>query len=142
MDDQRSADPQWFQSQEMMAAVYYVDLLAGDLDGLRAKIPYFQELGLTYLHLMPLFKVPEGESDGGYAISDYRTVDPRPGTMDQLRQLAAELHARLLRSVSVSIVFNHTSDEHTWAQKAFAGDEDRSAPLLLLPRPHHARPVM
>ncbi|MCB0115118.1 MAG: amylosucrase, partial [Caldilineaceae bacterium] len=132
LDDQRSADPQWFQSQEMMAAVYYVDLLAGDLEGLRAKIPYFQELGLTYLHLMPLFKVPEGESDGGYAISDYRTVDPRLGTMDQLRQLAAELRQAGI-SLCLDFVFNHTSDEHTWAQKALAGDEDHRSFYFFFP---------
>jgi amylosucrase len=132
LDLQRSADPQWFQSQKMMAAVYYVDLLAGDLDGLRAKIPYFQELGLTYLHLMPLFNVPAGESDGGYAISDYRTVDPRLGSMDQLRQLAAELRQAGI-SLCLDFVFNHTSDEHTWALKALAGDEDYRAFYFFFP---------
>ena len=59
----------------MVGGVYYVDLFAGDLQGMRAKLPYFQELGLTYLHLMPLFKAPEGDNDGGYAVSDYREVD-------------------------------------------------------------------
>jgi amylosucrase len=121
LDEQRSADPQWFQSQKMLGAVYYVDLMSGNLEGLRAKIPYFQELGLTYLHLMPLFKVPAGDSDGGYAISDYRTVEERLGTMQQLTLLADEL-----REVGISLcldfVFNHTSDEHIWAQKAIVGD--------------------
>ncbi len=123
LDRQRSQDPQWFQSERMLAAVCYVDLLAGDLSGLRARIPYFQELGLTYLHLMPLFKVPEGESDGGYAISDYRTVDPRLGTMQQLQELAADLRQAGI-SLCLDFVFNHTSDEHTWARKALAGDPD------------------
>jgi amylosucrase len=121
LDLKRSHNPQWFQSQNMLAAVYYVDLLAGDLQGLRKKIPYFQELGLTYLHLMPLFKVPAGESDGGYAISDYRTVEPRLGTMDELRTLTVELRQAGI-SLCLDFVFNHTSDEHTWALKALAGD--------------------
>jgi amylosucrase len=123
LDLERSHNPQWFQSQKMLAAVYYVDLLAGDLQGLRKKIPYFQELGLTYLHLMPLFKVPAGESDGGYAISDYRTVEPRLGTMDELRTLTTELRQAGI-SLCLDFVFNHTSDEHTWALQALAGDPE------------------
>lgn len=121
LDEERSADPYWFQSQKMLGAVYYVDLMAGNLEGLRAKIPYFQELGLTYLHLMPLFKVPAGDSDGGYAISDYRTVEERLGTMQQLTQLADELR-QVGISLCLDFVFNHTSDEHVWAQQAIAGD--------------------
>ena len=60
----------------MVGGVCYVDLFAGDLAGLREQLPYFKELGLTYLHLMPLFDAPEGNSDGGYAISSYRRVSP------------------------------------------------------------------
>lgn len=123
LDRERAGNPDWFQSQRMLAAVYYVDLLAADLTGLRARIPYFQELGLTYLHLMPLFAVPAGENDGGYAISDYRTVDPRLGSMEQLTELAAELRQAGI-SLCLDFVFNHTSDEHTWARKALAGDPD------------------
>ncbi|MBX2997242.1 MAG: alpha-glucosidase C-terminal domain-containing protein [Caldilineaceae bacterium] len=123
LDRERTGNPHWFQSQKMLAAVYYVDLLAGDLTGLRAKIPYFQELGLTYLHLMPLFAVPAGENDGGYAISDYRTVDPRLGSMEQLTALASELRQAGI-SLCLDFVFNHTSDEHTWALKALAGDPE------------------
>jgi amylosucrase len=78
LDAERERAPLWYQSEQMLGGVYYVDLFAGDLKGMRAKIPYFQELGLTYLHLMPLFKAPEGDSDGGYAVSDYREVDAAP----------------------------------------------------------------
>ena len=76
LDSRRQVDPQWFQSEQMMGGVCYVDLFAGDLAGVREKIPYFKELGLTYLHLMPLFRAPEGNSDGGYAVSSYRDVNP------------------------------------------------------------------
>ena len=123
LDSAREADPAWFQSERMIGGVCYVDLFAEDLQGVRGKIPYFEELGLTYLHLMPLFKAPEGQSDGGYAVSDYRTVNPALGTMDELADLSAELRARGI-SLVLDFVFNHTSDEHTWALKALAGDED------------------
>lgn len=70
----------------------YVDLYAGHLEGIRSKIPYFRELGLTYLHLLPLYKRPERQSDGGYAVSSYRELDGKLGSIEDLRMLAKELH--------------------------------------------------
>ncbi len=122
LDARREADPMWFQSENMMGGVCYVDLFAGNLEGLRAKIPYFKELGLTYLHLMPLFRAPEGNNDGGYAVSSYREVNPKLGTMTELANLAAEFRAEGI-SLVLDFVFNHTSNEHEWALKAQAGDE-------------------
>jgi amylosucrase/maltose alpha-D-glucosyltransferase/alpha-amylase len=121
LDKECEANPDWFQSHKMMGGVCYVDLFADDLAGIREKIPYFKELGLTYLHLMPLFKVPEGENDGGYAISSYREVDPSLGMMNELTALASELRTQGI-SLVLDFVFNHTSDEHEWAQKAISGD--------------------
>lgn len=132
LDRQRLAQPDWFQAQEMLGAVYYVDLLAGDLHGLRAKIPYLQELQIRYLHLMPLFAAPQPESDGGYAISDYRQVDPRLGSMDDLTALADELRAVGI-SLCLDFVFNHTSDEHPWALAAQSGDPEYSAYYYIFP---------
>lgn len=126
LDLQREANPTWHQSETMLGGVCYVDLFAGDLERLREKIPYFQELGLTYLHLMPLFRAPEGNSDGGYAVSDYRTVDERLGNMDDLRELATALRQAGI-SLVLDFVFNHTSDEHRWAQAALAGDPDHAS---------------
>jgi amylosucrase len=123
LDALREGNVGWFQSNQMLGGVCYVDLFAGDLAGIRAQIPYFKELGLTYLHLMPLFKAPEGENDGGYAISSYREVDPRLGTIAELSSLAAELRANGI-SLVVDFVFNHTSNEHTWARHAIAGDPE------------------
>jgi glycosidase len=123
LDAARETQPHWFQSNQMLGGVIYVDLFAGDLEGVRGKIPYFQELGLTYLHLMPLFKAPEGENDGGYAVSSYREVHPPLGTMAQLASLARDLRAAGI-SLVVDLVFNHTSNEHQWAEKAKAGDEE------------------
>ena len=122
LDDMREAQPDWFQDHRMLGGVCYVDLFAGDLQGIREKIPYFKELGLTYLHLMPLFKSPEGENDGGYAISSYREVDPKLGTMAKLRQLADELRAQGI-SLVLDFVFNHTSNEHEWALRAREGEK-------------------
>lgn len=121
LDAAREHDPNWFQSNRMMGAVCYVDLFADNLAGLRRKIPYFKELGLTYLHLMPLYKAPEENSDGGYAVSDFRSVNPALGTMDELAEFMTELRANGISPV-MDFVFNHTSDEHEWAKRALAGD--------------------
>jgi len=121
LDAQREADPLWFQSQRMLGGVCYVDLYAGNLKGMHAHIPYFKELGLTYLHLMPLFRCPEGNSDGGYAVSSYREVNPALGTMADLRELAQALRKEGM-SLVLDFIFNHTSDEHVWAQGCVRGD--------------------
>jgi amylosucrase len=123
LDRQREAAPAWFHSEGMVGGVCYADLFAGDLDSVREKIPYFKELGLTYLHLMPPFKTPAGNNDGGYAISSYREVDPPLGSTDDLVALAAELRANGI-SLVLDFVFNHTSDEHIWAKRAQAGDPE------------------
>jgi amylosucrase len=113
--------PDWFSSEQMVGGVCYVDLFAGNLQGIIQKIPYFQELGLTYLHLMPLFKCPEGQSDGGYAVSSYREVNPALGTIEDLRAVAEALKAVGITLV-VDFIFNHTSNEHVWAQEAVKGN--------------------
>src|SRR5512136_418241 len=132
LDAEREANPHWFQSNQMVGGVCYVDLFAGDLNGLRAKIPYFKEMGLTYLHLMPLFAAPPGENDGGYAISSYRDVNPALGTMEQLAELAAELRQNGI-SLVVDFVFNHTSNEHAWARRAQAGDREYQEYYMMFP---------
>lgn len=121
LDGRRERDPDWFQSQRMLGGVCYVDLFAGNLAGIEAQIPYFRELGLTYLHLMPVFKCPEPHSDGGYAVSSYRETNPKIGSIVQLRHLAGALRAAGI-SLVLDFVFNHTSDEHAWAVAAKAGD--------------------
>lgn len=120
LDRERASTPDWFESERMLGGVCYVDRYADGLGGIRDQIPYFRELGLTYLHLMPLFESPEGNSDGGYAVSSYRRVNPTLGTMEELAALAADLR-RAGISLVVDFIFNHTSNEHEWAQKAVAG---------------------
>ncbi|AOX46781.1 amylosucrase [Microbacterium sp. BH-3-3-3] len=132
IDRERESEPGWFESERMLGGVCYVDRYAGGLGGIREAIPYFQELGLTYLHLMPLFESPEGNSDGGYAVSSYRRVNPKLGTMQELSELAADLR-RAGISLVVDFIFNHTSNEHRWARKAIAGDPAYEDFYLIFP---------
>jgi amylosucrase len=132
LDARREVDPAWFQSQQMVGGVCYVDLFAGTLHGLRDRLPYFKKLGLTYLHLMPLFDSPQGKSDGGYAVSSYRRVNPQIGTIEDLAELAREFQEHGI-SLVLDFVFNHTSDEHEWARRAQAGDPEYEQFYFLFP---------
>lgn len=132
LDKQRELDPDWYLSNKMLGGVCYVDRYATDLNGVREKIPYFQELGLTYLHLMPLFLTPEPKSDGGYAVSSFRKVKPALGDMEQLKTLATELR-KVGISLVLDLVFNHTSWEHEWAKKAAAKDPEFTSYYWIFP---------
>ena len=123
IDRHRINEPDWFSSEKVVGGALYVDLFSENLGKLRESIGYFQELGLTYLHLMPLFAVRPGDNDGGYAISNYRSVDPRLGTIDDLKRLADELREAGICLV-LDFVFNHTSDDHDWAKRAQSGDPE------------------
>lgn len=131
-DARREQDTGWYLSNRMLGGVCYVDRYAGDLAGVRARIPEFVELGLTYLHLMPLFAVPEGNSDGGYAVTSYRSVAPHLGTIDDLQALAAELRANGI-SLVLDFIFNHTASNHEWAQRAVAGEPGYEDFYLIFP---------
>lgn len=122
-DKQRLLTPDWFKDEKMLGMACYVDLFAGDLQHLHKKIPYLNSLGITYLHLMPLYKSPEGDSDGGYAVSDYREVDTKLGTMTDLESLGEALSKAGINLV-LDFVFNHTSDQHDWAMRAKQGDQE------------------
>lgn len=121
LDLQRSSQPDWFQKSTMIGYVCYTDRFASDLQGVIEKIPYLNELGVTYLHLMPLLKPRSGPNDGGYAVQDYREVNPALGTMADLAELAAHLRHNGI-SLCIDLVCNHTAKDHEWAKKARAGD--------------------
>jgi amylosucrase len=121
LDRRREIDPGWFQDTRMQGYVCYVDRFCGTLGELPGKLDYLGELGVTYLHLMPLLQPRPGENDGGYAVSDYRAVDPRLGTMADLENVARALHQRDM-SLCIDLVLNHTAREHEWAQGWLAGD--------------------
>ncbi len=132
VDNHRVNEPDWFASEKIVGGALYVDLFSDNLGKLRDCIPYFKDLGLTYLHLMPLFAVRPGNSDGGYAISNYRSVDPRLGTIADLRLLADDLRAAGITLV-LDFVFNHTSDDHYWAQQAQSGDKEYQQYYFIFP---------
>ncbi len=123
LDRHRVNEPDWFETEKIVGGALYVDLFSENFGRLRESIDYFKELGLTYLHLMPLFAVRPGDNDGGYAISNYRSVDPRLGTIEDLGKLADELRAAGITLV-LDFVFNHTSDDHDWAKRALAGNRE------------------
>ncbi|MBR9981550.1 MAG: alpha-glucosidase C-terminal domain-containing protein [Desulfatitalea sp.] len=123
LDTERAATPHWFLSEQVCGAVLYVDLFSEKLARLSDHIAYFKTLGINYLHLMPLFAVPKADNDGGYAVSDYRAINPDVGTMEELAALSAALRREGI-SLVLDFVFNHTADEHYWARKAKAGDSE------------------
>ena len=132
LDQRREERPDWFTDQSMVGAVCYADLWAGGLKGLRARIPELRELGVSYLHVMPPFLCPQGNSDGGYAVSSYRQVQPGLGELEDLRALALELHAQGI-SLCLDFIFNHTSNEHEWARRAMQGQSPYDGYFLLYP---------
>jgi amylosucrase len=132
LDRRREIDPAWFQRSRMIGYVCYADRFAGSLHGVRQHLDYLAELGVTYLHLMPLLRPRPGENDGGYAVADYDTVDPRVGTMADLQALAADLHERGM-VLCIDLVLNHTASEHEWARKALAGDPGCREMYLVYP---------
>jgi alpha-glucosidase len=89
----------------------------GDLAGLRARLPYLVALGVDAVWINPWY--PSPMVDAGYDVSDYRSVDPRYGTLAEAEALLAEAHAAGLR-VLLDIVPNHTSDQHPWFRAALA----------------------
>src|SRR3954454_25210185 len=123
LDRRREIDPAWFQDTRMQGYVCYVDRFCGTLAELPGRLDYLGELGVTYLHLMPLLRPRPGENDGGYAVMDYRAVDPRLGTMADLEKVATALHERDM-SLCIDLVLNHTAREHAWAQRWLDGDPE------------------
>ena len=121
IDAQREADPDWYRGHDMTGMQMYVKAFAGTLNGVRERLDYIQDCGVNYLHLMPLLESPEGRSDGGYAVSDFRRVQPELGTMDDLAALADDCHERGI-ALCLDFVMNHTSEDHEWARMAKAGD--------------------
>ena len=92
----------------------------GDLRGVTSKLDYLAELGVSCLWLTPFF--PSPQRDNGYDVADYRAVDPRFGTMADLEELIREADKRGI-GLMLDMVFNHTSTEHAWFQRALAGEK-------------------
>lgn len=123
LDERREADPEWYRKSSMVGMMMYAERFAGGLKGVEQKIGYLKKLDISYLHLMPLLKMPDGENDGGYAVSDFRQVDERIGTMEQLEHLADVCRGEGM-SICLDFIVNHTSDEHEWAVRARNGEKE------------------
>jgi len=123
VDMSREEDHNWFLSQEYVGMALYCNGFAGDLKGVESHLPYLSELGVNLVHVLPILACPEGASDGGYAVSDFRDVDGRFGTLGDLRSLAESMRKRGLL-LTLDVIVNHTSDEHVWAARAKAGYTD------------------
>lgn len=120
-DQEKAAKTHWYLSNEIAGMSLYVDRFAGSLKQMPEKLDYLEELGINFLHLMPIFESPANESDGGYAVSDFRKVDARFGNLKDLESLVSKMHQRKMY-LMLDIVLNHTSHKHAWAEKAKAGD--------------------
>lgn len=117
----REKDYNWFLSQRWVGMALYCDRFADDLKGLKASLPYLQDLGINMVHVMPMLDCPPDRSDGGYAVRDFFKVDPRFGTVADVEALSATLKKRDML-LALDVVVNHTSEEHEWAQRARQGE--------------------
>jgi amylosucrase len=122
-DAKREQNPSWFRSNMLCGMMLYVDRFNQDLKGLEDKLDYFDELGVNYLHLMPLLKSPKNKNDGGYAVSDYRKIDARFGSNADFKRIAKKLHEKDML-LMIDVVVNHTADDHEWALKAKSGAKE------------------
>lgn len=117
----RERDHNWFLSQKWVGMALYCEGYAEDLKGMQSKLHHLQDLGINMIHIMPICDCPEVENDGGYAVRDFRKVDETYGTLKELDKLISNLKSRETL-ITLDVVVNHTSNEHTWAQKAREGD--------------------
>lgn len=123
LDRKREQTPDWYRNSNMVGMMVYADQFAHDLTGVQEHLDHLKQLQVSYLHLMPLLKMPKDHNDGGYAVSNFRQVDERIGTMEQLSQLA-DLCRKNQISLCLDFVINHTSDEHEWALRAKNGEKE------------------
>ncbi len=121
MDERREKDPNWYKKNDILGMMMYIDNYAGNLKGVEEKLDYLEECQVNYIHLMPFLDTPKGRSDGGYAVSDFRKVQPQLGTMEDLESLTQACHKRGM-NVCMDFVMNHTSEDHEWAVRARHGE--------------------
>lgn len=117
----RESDQDWFRRRDMLGMMLYIDNFGGTIRGVQDQLDYLKECNVNCIHLMPFLDSPEGHSDGGYAVSDFRKVKPELGTMEELSEFTGECHHQNI-NVCMDFVMNHTSDEHEWAKRARNGE--------------------
>ena len=122
LDIKRLSEGNWYQSEQMVGMQLYVDRYSNTIKGLEERLTYIQDLGISFLHLMPITTRPKGPNDGGYAVNSYTSVDRKYGTKKELINLIDRMHERDMYMM-LDFVVNHTSDEFPWAKKAAAGNK-------------------
>ncbi len=120
-DKKREKYPGWYKQNDLLGMMLYIDNFAGTIQGVESKLDYLRKCNVNYVHLMPFLDTPEGRSDGGYAVSDFRKVQEKLGTMEDLEALTAACHRKKI-SVCMDFVMNHTSEDHEWAKRARRGE--------------------
>ena len=121
LDSEREAMTDWYKKNDMLGMMFYIDNFAGNMKGVEEKLDYIEKCNVNYIHLMPFLDTPEGRSDGGYAVSDFRKVQENLGTMEDLESLTSACHEKRI-NVCMDFVMNHTSEDHEWAKRARQGD--------------------
>ena len=120
-DEKREKNPDWFKKNDMLGMMLYIDNFAGNIKGVQEKLDYLKSCNVNCVHLMPFLDSPQGRSDGGYAVADFRKVKPELGTMEDLERLTEKCHQKDM-NVCMDFVMNHTSEDHEWAKRARQGD--------------------
>ncbi|EOO74678.1 alpha,alpha-phosphotrehalase [Bacillus cereus VD021] len=100
----------------------YYNKETGDIKGVTEKLDYLKELGVDYIWLTPIYQSPQ--NDNGYDVSDYYSIDPSYGTMEEFEELLKEAKVRDIE-IMLDIVVNHSSTEHKWFKEA---KEDKNSP--------------
>ena len=121
IDQNREARPDWYKQNDMLGMMFYIDNFAGNMKGVESKLEYLEKSNVNYIHLMPFLDTVEGRSDGGYAVADFRKVQEKLGTMEDLESLTESCHKKQI-NVCMDFVMNHTSEDHEWAKRARQGD--------------------
>ncbi|WP_175438367.1 alpha-amylase family glycosyl hydrolase [Fusibacter sp. 3D3] len=112
----------WIASGETVGMMLYVDLFSENLKHLKTHVDHFSNLGISLIHLMPILMPREGENDGGYAVKNYRAIDPRVGNLEDFKAVVSEFHQKGIK-ICLDYVINHTANDHEWAVKALMGEE-------------------
>lgn len=120
-DALREAQKDWYKQNDMLGMMFYIDNFAGNMKGVESKLDYIEKCNVNYIHLMPFLETPEGRSDGGYAVADFRKVQENLGSMEDLDSLTSSCHKKGI-NVCMDFVMNHTSEDHEWAKRARAGE--------------------
>ena len=120
-DVSREENPDWYKKNDMLGMMFYIDNFAGNMKGVQKELDYIEKCNVNYIHLMPFLDTVEGRSDGGYAVADFRKVQEKLGTIEDLEKLTLACHKKNI-NVCMDFVMNHTSEDHEWAKRARQGD--------------------